>query len=131
MPEVLDSSQKNSMNKLHLLHFLVQRSLLLASQEAIFNRPKYFFTLTRALVWSSVEWWGAGGCSLHGQNESGLLLDGWIGCNLKPFRGHIFMTNSVTPHTLHPQKWTIDLLFINKRISMHMTNFKTPHPFSM
>ena len=57
------------MNYLHLLHFLVQRGLLLASQEAIFNRPKYFFTkkikcqlkVARAFVWSSVEW-GEGEC---------------------------------------------------------------------
>ena len=26
-----------------MLHFVAQSSLLLASQEAVFNRPKYFF----------------------------------------------------------------------------------------
>ena len=40
-------------------------------------------------------------CSLHSQNASDLRLGveekttasyDWIGCNFKPFRGHIFMT---------------------------------------
>ena len=38
MHEVL--SKKKKKHELHLLLFLVQRVLLLASQEAIFNKPK-------------------------------------------------------------------------------------------
>ena len=34
-------------------------------------------------------------------------------------------TNFVTSHSLHPQKWTIDLSFKNKKICRHVTNFKS------
>ena len=39
------------------------------------------------------------------------------------------MINPMTPqhhHPLHPQKWTLDLLFQNNRIHMHVQNFNTP-----
>ena len=39
------------------------------------------------------------------------------------------MANFVTLQPLHPQEWTIDLLFKNKRSCRHGTNFKTPYPY--
>ena len=74
MSENLD---KETLHELHLLHFFVQRVLLLASHEAIINRSQYFFTLkskcqlkvTGAFGWSSVEWG-----SLCSQNVFGLML---------------------------------------------------------
>ena len=43
------------------------------------------------------------------------------------------LTNFVTPHLLHPQKWTIELLLKNNRFRKNVEIFKTPfsHPPSM
>ena len=101
------------------------------------------------IVWWSVEGVGVRSCYLCSQNVSGLRLDveeettacsDWIGCNFEPFRGHTFMTASKNDQFYDPpppshilcttpcldlQTWTIDLLFKNKKICRHVTNFKT------
>ena len=77
-------------------------------------------------------------CGFMLKKKETTASNGWIGCNFKPFRGHKFMTPTKNdqfcdpwppcpvPHSLNLQKWTIDLLFKNKRICRHMTNFKIP-----
>ena len=101
------------------------------------------------MVWSSVEWeegWvgkmGWGLFATHSKCISDMWLDVeqetttsnyWIDCNFKSFRGHASVTTtkwpiSWLPHPLHLQKWTIGLLFKNKRICRHVTNFKNPPP---
>ena len=81
--------------ELHLLHFLIQRVLLLASQEDIFIRTQYFSYRKVSVNWrQQVLWfghqWNKGGegkvsgggrglggrgvCSLCSQNASGLTL---------------------------------------------------------
>ena len=68
--------------------------------------------------------------------EETAVSNKWIGCNLKPFRGHTFMASTKNhqicdPRLLHLQKWTIDILFKNKTICKHVSNFKTPSPTAL
>ena len=100
------------MNQLHLLHFLDQSSLLLVSQEAIFDRPKYFFTKKTESNWCF-------GVVITGESGKGLgvviqavkmlyvcmcvsgrwlnvegkpaTANDWITCNFKPLRSHTFV----------------------------------------
>ena len=68
---------KKYMKKLHHWHFLIQRGLLLASQESIFNSPRVFFPGISFIsgverVVSGVRGWVY---YLGSQNVSGLWLD--------------------------------------------------------
>ena len=104
------------MNQLHLLHFLDQSSLLLVSQEAIFDRPKYFFT-KKTEVPTESNW--CFGLVITGESGKGLgvviqavkmlyvcmyvsgrwpnvegkpaTANDWITCNFKPLRSHTFV----------------------------------------
>ena len=98
--------------------------------------------VTGTLVCSSMEWrkgWvggGAGGCSLRSQNVHGLWLDDEkklmpLMIELGVVLNHLWVIHLWQPQkmtnvmTFHSQKWTMDLLFKNKRIWRHVTNFKT------
>ena len=104
---------------LHLLHFLGQRVLFLASQEAIFFKPQFFHMKKQVptksnrsfrFVISGEGEEGARGWFLRQLKsiwlevkEETIASNNWVGCNFKPFRGHTFMTSTKNDQLRDPQ----------------------------